>query len=1054
MLHYYLNLLKDAKIYSLETKIGVSQSILGNSSRSFEPFRIYLNNVINVLEKKEAIQAKWKRIDSKNVAQLSIIGGLYEVPKETSYKIVLKEGDNPDFNEKLKYKAGDEKGEISVLKEDFQKGIIKLPITVETFDKVIWGFITDIKLEPAVDINRRMQIPQGVTPIRDGIIYSEKKIENFEEIKKFESFITNHQLCFENGIDLNAERDGRSLLLKNIDDYEKIVTANNIKFRIARLQKNNNEAFRIQLVEIDQPGKDDDIQTLSPLRHFFDDDISIEDENKNQYSIIDGRESENTLILRKKGGNIDFPEGKILKVKANTYPLKKQREAITTLKNMPAAEHASLIKLFENREKARWDYPDNQQISDSEWEVITDTKRSGYKEQRDFVNKALNTKDFAILEGPPGSGKTTVILELICQLVKQNKRVLLCGSTHVAIDNILERLKEKSFLEKFHILPVRIGDEKRINEDIREFQINNLIEENGSEDDLDLLLDAANLVCGTTIGILQHPKFKKRNNCDYDDNGKKIKNSWIEPIIPEFDYLIIDESSKTTFQEFLVPALYAKKWILAGDVMQLSPFTERENIVSNLKNLTISKSLQYAIFYLQKLKDCVRYGGNRFVLPASAEIIKDMYLELTSGRISDFKDKVILFVTSNELKNTDDYHILFSDFRSINFLEIAIADIILVDENYFQDFLPYLSERHAVLRSEPWVKSEHAFIHNAYQTGHPFSYKEKWREFKNSFEIVQSLNKYFVEKDWAEETAWRIDREHQLRLIEKNKTKERYTKQIKELLPKSIAGEKIEEEMNSIAEMAFPSILESLVQGIKGRKTKVESVISEGFKLDDLEKRKTTLIYQHRMHSEISKFPREQFYKDRDALKDLELPNHINDLRSWNYNRYPSRSIWVNVNGKTEKNYNLDEVNSLMEHLKEFIQDTKNNWTENKERTVACLTFYRGQESRIREKLQALCKKENGISNFHYRENDVSINIKLHTVDKFQGHEADLVFLSMVQTKRVGFMDNPNRLNVAITRAKFQLVVFGNREYFLNQTDSDDLKELAHNMLLYKGGRK
>jgi superfamily I DNA and/or RNA helicase len=36
-------------------------------------------------------------------------------------------------------------------------------------------------------------------------------------------------------------------------------------------------------------------------------------------------------------------------------------------------------------------------------------------------------------------------------------------------------------------------------------------------------------------------------------------------------------------------------------------------------------------------------------------------------------------------------------------------------------------------------------------------------------------------------------------------------------------------------------------------------------------------------------------------------------------------------------------------------------------------------------------------------------------VDKFQGHEADIVFLSMVQTKRVGFMDNPNRLNVAIT---------------------------------------
>jgi superfamily I DNA and/or RNA helicase len=59
----------------------------------------------------------------------------------------------------------------------------------------------------------------------------------------------------------------------------------------------------------------------------------------------------------------------------------------------------------------------------------------------------------------------------------------------------------------------------------------------------------------------------------------------------------------------------------------------------------------------------------------------------------------------------------------------------------------------------------------------------------------------------------------------------------------------------------------------------------------------------------------------------------------------------------------------------------------------------------------------------------------------------------MVQTKRVGFMDNPNRLNVAITRAKFQLLVFGKHDYFLNQSDSDDLKELARNMTLDKGER-
>ena len=52
------------------------------------------------------------------------------------------------------------------------------------------------------------------------------------------------------------------------------------------------------------------------------------------------------------------------------------------------------------------------------------------------------------------------------------------------------------------------------------------------------------------------------------------------------------------------------------------------------------------------------------------------------------------------------------------------------------------------------------------------------------------------------------------------------------------------------------------------------------------------------------------------------------------------------------------------------------------------------------------------------------------TVDRFQGREADLVMLSMRNTRRVGFLDSPNRLNVGVTRARQQLVVFGKSDYF------------------------
>ncbi|MDR0575678.1 MAG: C-terminal helicase domain-containing protein [Tannerella sp.] len=413
-------------------------------------------------------------------------------------------------------------------------------------------------------------------------------------------------------------------------------------------------------------------------------------------------------------------------------------------------------------------------------------------------------------------------------------------------------------------------------------------------------------------------------------------------------------------------------------------------------------------------------------------------------------NKLLFFIVDKAIYKIDDENIQIGTFKGINRLELTAADIIFIEETHFNEVVDKLPERHAVLRSKNWTgseqeqASEHAFRHNFYQKTHRFFYKEKGREFSDSFEITGQINRYFSEKNWAEEVAWRIDREHQLRLKEKNKTKEKLTTAIEEFIPKSLEREKVEDAFNSVAVMAFSSILESLVQGIKGRTVKKESTITEGFNPADIGKRKTTLVYQHRMHPDISRFPRKQFYNEK-ALLDLAVPS-ITDSRQWGYNYYQNRCVWVDVNGEMVRNYNEEEVKVLIEHLKRFIEYAKKTeQPEKKDWSVACLAFYRGQETKIRERLQSLTSNENGISNFTVKDGAYKINIKLHTVDKFQGHEADIVFLSMVQTSRVGFMDNPNRLNVAITRAKFQLVIIGCHKYFLEQYQSDDLQNLAKN---------
>ena len=54
-------------------------------------------------------------------------------------------------------------------------------------------------------------------------------------------------------------------------------------------------------------------------------------------------------------------------------------------------------------------------------------------------------------------------------------------------------------------------------------------------------------------------------------------------------------------------------------------------------------------------------------------------------------------------------------------------------------------------------------------------------------------------------------------------------------------------------------------------------------------------------------------------------------------------------------------------------------------------------------------------------------SVQISTVDAFQGNEKDLVVLSTVRSRSIGFASDPRRINVAITRAKGQLIIVGNR---------------------------
>ena len=76
--------------------------------------------------------------------------------------------------------------------------------------------------------------------------------------------------------------------------------------------------------------------------------------------------------------------------------------------------------------------------------------------QKDAIRFALSSREVALIHGPPGTGKTHTLIELILQLVQRKKRLLVCGPSNISVDNIVERLAP-------HKVPiVRLGHPARL----------------------------------------------------------------------------------------------------------------------------------------------------------------------------------------------------------------------------------------------------------------------------------------------------------------------------------------------------------------------------------------------------------------------------------------------------------------------------------------------------------------------------------------------------------------------------------------------------------------
>ena len=82
------------------------------------------------------------------------------------------------------------------------------------------------------------------------------------------------------------------------------------------------------------------------------------------------------------------------------------------------------------------------------------------KNQNKALNKALSAKDVAIIHGPPGTGKTTTLIQTIIQTLKKETQVLICAPSNAAVDLVAEKLGQEN------IDVIRIGHPARVTNEI------------------------------------------------------------------------------------------------------------------------------------------------------------------------------------------------------------------------------------------------------------------------------------------------------------------------------------------------------------------------------------------------------------------------------------------------------------------------------------------------------------------------------------------------------------------------------------------------------------
>jgi DNA replication ATP-dependent helicase Dna2 len=179
------------------------------------------------------------------------------------------------------------------------------------------------------------------------------------------------------------------------------------------------------------------------------------------------------------------------------------------------------------------------------------------EEQNRIINKALDAEDYFLLVGPPGTGKTSLILRnLTFELYKNpTNNILLLAYTNRAVDEICEAISELDFL--------RIGSEYSTAEKHRSKLLDKKIETRKTRKEVKELMDETRIFVATVAAVTNKPEIFTLKN---------------------FSVAIIDEASQILEPQIIGILPLVEKFVMIGDHKQLPAIVLQNKFKSQVKD--------------------------------------------------------------------------------------------------------------------------------------------------------------------------------------------------------------------------------------------------------------------------------------------------------------------------------------------------------------------------------------------------------------------------------------------------------------------------------------